>query len=208
MQGNNDITIDCKITQRAASMETIVKKSQNAQTTKILESSEFSCLIGKLYFRSMPNIQIITSGGDGDSDKPRQNPDAPLEYRPSPILLANYAGPQIRQMIAIVNAAVMAPAAVEAKSPDPSSSLCHHSDDDTHNERPSDVVSPVEVTGPPARRSVSLPNISISVTPIEIEMLISADGSYNAVSIIVKNKRISFLKRTKRFYRRLICCCA
>jgi hypothetical protein len=54
---------------------------------------------------------------------------------------ANYVGPQIRQMIAIVNTAVMAPAAVEAKSPDPSSSLRHHSDDDTHNERPWDVVS-------------------------------------------------------------------
>jgi hypothetical protein len=66
-----------------------VKKSQNA----------------KPYFQSMPNIKIITSGGDGDSDEPRQNPDAPLEYCPSPILLVNYAGPQMRRMIAIVNAA-------------------------------------------------------------------------------------------------------
>jgi hypothetical protein len=124
-----------------------------------------------------------------------------IEYRPLhlPILLANYAGPQIRRIIAmaIVNVAVMAPAAA-------------YTDGDTHhNEGPSNVVSPVEVTGPPARRCVSLPNISISVTPIEIEMLqISADDSYNAALIIVKNKRGSFWKQTKRFFRRLICCCA
>jgi hypothetical protein len=61
-----------------------------------------------------------------------------LEYRPSPILLANYAGLQMRRMIAIVNAAVMAPA-VEAKLPAPSSSLRQHPDDDMHNEGPSDV---------------------------------------------------------------------
>jgi hypothetical protein len=186
---------------------TIMKKSQNTQTTKISESSEFSGLIAKPYFRSMVNIKIITSGGDGDSNEPWKNPDTQLEYRPLLILLANYAGPQMRRMIAIVNTGMMTPA-VEAKSPVPSLSLrLQHSDDDTHNEGPSEVVSPIEVTGPPARRSVSLLNISISVRSIEIEMQISADDSYNA-TIIVKNKRGSFWKRTKRFFRRLICCCA
>jgi len=122
--------IDCKIT--PASMGIIVKKWQNAQTTKISESSEFSSLIVKPYFKSMSNIKIITSGGD--FDKSRQNPDAPLqEYCPSPILLPNYAGPQMRWIIAIVNAAVMVPA-VEAKSSTSSSSLRQHSDNDTQNE--------------------------------------------------------------------------
>jgi hypothetical protein len=97
------------------------------------------------------------SGGDGNSDEPHQNSDLPLEYRPptpSSILLANYTGPQIRRMIAIVNTAVMAPT-VETKSPAPSSSLRQHSDDDTHNEGPSDVLIPVEVTDPPARRNTN-----------------------------------------------------
>jgi hypothetical protein len=120
MQDHSYISIECKIT--PSSMGTIVKKSQNAQTTKILESSEFLGLIAKPYFRSMPNIKIMTSGDHGDSEEPRQNPDAPLEYRPSSILLANYAGPLMRRMIAIINAAAMT-LAVEAKSPANSSLL-------------------------------------------------------------------------------------
>jgi len=150
----------------------------------------------------MPNIKIITSVGDGNSDESPQNPDVPLEYRISSIAFANPAG-QLRRTANTSNdrdrkrccdgACCSVPMVIRIIT-----------------NGPSDVVSsPVEVTGPPARRCVSLPNISISVTPIEIEMLqISADDSYNAASIIVKNKRGSFWKQTKRFFRRLICCCA
>uniref|UniRef100_A0A2S2NJR8 Uncharacterized protein n=1 Tax=Schizaphis graminum TaxID=13262 RepID=A0A2S2NJR8_SCHGA len=113
--------------------EKITKRSdhENFGNFGILE------LYSKPYFRSMLNIKIIISGGDrdGDSDESRQNPDAPLEYRQSPILqLANYAGPQMPRIIAIVNAAVMAPV-IEAKLPALSSSLRQYSDDDTKARR-------------------------------------------------------------------------
>jgi len=143
---------------------------------------------------------IMTSGGDGDV--PRKNPvDATLdEYRPSPILLPNYAGPQMRRMIAIVNAAVIAPAA-KAELPVPSSSTPQHSGDDP-------TVSAVKVIGPPVRRCVSLRNIKIGETSAQTEIEISADDySYEVAQNIVKKRR-SLWKRTKRFFRRLVCCCA
>ncbi|XP_060842067.1 probable cytochrome P450 28a5 [Rhopalosiphum padi] len=91
MQDNcNDIEIDREIKPDSMVIP-IVKKPKNPQTTEKI--SEFSGLkAAKPFFRSMPNIKITMSGGDGDV--PRQSPvDASLdEYRPSPILLPNYAG--------------------------------------------------------------------------------------------------------------------
>uniref|UniRef100_A0A2S2P4L2 Uncharacterized protein n=1 Tax=Schizaphis graminum TaxID=13262 RepID=A0A2S2P4L2_SCHGA len=77
----------------------IGKKRKNAQSTKMSENSEYINFITKLYFASMLNIKITTSGGDDRSVEPQQTLSAPPEYCPSPILLANYAGPQMRRMI-------------------------------------------------------------------------------------------------------------
>jgi hypothetical protein len=97
----------------------------------------------------------------------------------------------------------MAPAASEAKSPVPASLLPQHSGDNP-------TVSAVQVIGPPVRRCVSLPNIKISETSAETEIeILDDDYSYDVAQEIVKNeKRRSLWKRTKRVFRRLVCCCA
>jgi len=54
----------------------------------------------------------------------QQDSNALPKYCPSPILLANYAGPQMRRMIWIVNVAVMVQATkAKVQSSPPSSSL-------------------------------------------------------------------------------------
>jgi len=99
---------------------------------------------------------------------------------------------------------------VEAKSPAPSSSLRQHPDDDTRIMKARQILTawwaPLKSLVCQWNDLFHLPNISISVTPIEKEMQIF-DDSYNAVPITVKNKRGSFWKRTKRFFRRLVYCC-
>ncbi|CAH1721920.1 unnamed protein product [Aphis gossypii] len=188
----------------------------------------------------MPNITASSTTGD-DTAAILQAPTAvevqqvsaePLAYRPKPIKLANSAGPQTRNYIALENAAVMVPPAVaadvEIRSPSVSSDRQVFAGPNHDRSSGSDAKGRDFASRPPKKLWCSMPNIAIHYTDkvfyetTEIEciapmMLVSRDsltGSSTTetepaeVSPVKIKRRSSLWKRAKKIVRRVFCCAA
>jgi hypothetical protein len=107
------------------------------------------------------------------------------EYRP--IVLSNYAGPQMRSIIGYVNAYMMPPPAEEIKKSNRTDEL------------------DIEFARPPKRRWVlSIPITYKKIMSRETENEMSVNDT--PVPSPKKNKRASLWKRTKRLFLRIIIC--
>jgi len=106
------------------------------------------------------------------------------EYRP--IVLSNYAGPQMRSIIEYVNAYMMPPPAEEMNK-------SHRTDE-----------LDIEFARPPKRRWVSISITYKTIVNRETGSEMSVDDT--PVPSPKKNKRVSFWKRTKRLFLRIIIC--
>ncbi|KAF0757528.1 Uncharacterized protein FWK35_00017811 [Aphis craccivora] len=211
-------------------------KPEDEQTKKVSAASENIPTIKRPY-GSMSNISAsITNGGDTAAiEAPtavaiQQVSAEPLEYCPGSIELANYAGPQMRYYIGLVNAAVMVqPAAegeVEIRSPSVTSDRQVSATEPKHDgSGESDAAKIRGFAGRPPRLWCSMPNIAIHYTDkvfyktAEIECIDQMPVSHESLTDSrttavtepaevnpVKIKRCSLWKRTKKFARRVFCC--
>ncbi|CAH1726181.1 unnamed protein product [Aphis gossypii] len=213
-------------------------KPEDERTKKVSEASENVPTI-KRSCESMPNISasITTNGSDTAAiEAPtavavQQVSTEPLEFCPGSIELANYAGPQIRFYVGLVNATVTVPPPaaaeeIEIRSPSVTSDRQVSAAEPKHDG--SGESDPAKIRGFDGRRPRlwrSMPNIAIHYTDkvfyktTEIEciapVLVSSDSlagssataaTEPAEDTPVKIKRRSLWKRAKKFARRVFCC--
>ncbi|CAH1736820.1 unnamed protein product [Aphis gossypii] len=164
--------IICENQTISSSSEPILMKPDNGQSKKLSDSQNVSSTTIKRPYGSMPNLTAaITTGGDtaaiqtptAVTVQPAEVSTEPFPYCPTPIKLANYAGPQMRHYVNAATTVPPAAAEVEIRSPSVSSDR-HVSAAPNHDGSGESDAKIRDSACRPRRLWCSMPNIAIHYT--------------------------------------------